>query len=377
MISIIIVITLIYVVLIGAFCLGFDRVKTFELSDLKSKTRFSIIVPFRNEAKHLPALLESISNLEYPKERFEFIFVDDDSDDDSHNVLDLFVEDIGISGVEIRVINNERITNSPKKDAITLAISRANYDWIVTTDADCVLPKYWLASFDALIQKQHPKFIVAPITYHKVTGFLQNFQLLDVLSLQGATIGGFGIKTPFLCNGANLAYTRQLFHTVNGFAGNSEIASGDDVFLLEKAHQLSASHVHYLKCQHAVVTTQALTSTADLLEQRVRWAAKSSAYKNLFGKFTGIIILIQNALLIISLFLVGIGIIMPKELFYIVIIKFSIDFLLIYKSAVFFDQKDHLKHYVLASLCYPFFSVYVAFLAVFRGYQWKGRNYRQ
>ncbi len=377
MISIIIAITLIYAVLIGGFCLGFDRVKTFELSNLKPKTRFSVIIPFRNEAKELPALLESISNLNYPKERFELIFVDDDSDDDSRQVVETFLASKGNGGTKISVINNVRTTNSPKKDAITLAVSKANYDWIVTTDADCVLPKYWLDSFDELIQKQHPKFIVAPITYHDVKGFLQNFQLLDVLSLQGATIGGFGLKIPFLCNGANLAYTKQLFHKVNGFAGNSEVASGDDVFLLEKVTQNNASNVHYLKCQHAVVATKALTSTADLLEQRVRWAAKSSAYKNVFGKFAGLIILAQNTLLIASLFLVGIGILKPKELLYIFFIKFSIDFLLIYKSALFFDQKSHLKHYLLASLCYPLFSVYVAFIAVFKGYQWKGRRYRQ
>jgi cellulose synthase/poly-beta-1,6-N-acetylglucosamine synthase-like glycosyltransferase len=377
MISIIIAVTLVYLLLIGSFCLGFDRVKTSELSDMKPKTRFSVIVPFRNEAKELPALLESISRLNYPKERFELIFVDDDSDDDSRNIVETFLASKRVGGANITVIHNVRSTNSPKKDAITLAISKANYDWIVTTDADCVLPKYWLDSFDELIQKQHPDLVVAPITYHYVTGFLQNFQLLDVLSLQGATIGGFGIKKPFLCNGANLAYTKQLFNAVNGFQGNAEVASGDDVFLLEKATRNNASNVHYLKCKHAVVATKALTSTADLLEQRVRWAAKSSAYKNLFGKFAGLIILAQNGLLIASLFLVGIGILKPKELLYIFIIKFSIDFLLIYKSALFFDQKSHLKHYLLASLCYPFFSVYVAFIAVFKGYQWKGRSYRQ
>jgi hypothetical protein len=35
------------------------------------RTRFTIIVPFRNEAANLPLLLDSISKLHYPKERFE------------------------------------------------------------------------------------------------------------------------------------------------------------------------------------------------------------------------------------------------------------------------------------------------------------------
>lgn len=377
MIFIIISITVVYLFLIGSFILGFDRIKNFELTDLKPKTRFSIIVPFRNEKENIPALLESISSLNYPKDYFEIIFVDDDSDDNSAQLLDAFLIQTRITPTNIQVLKNIRTTNSPKKDAITLAISKAKYDWIITTDADSVLPEYWLDSFDEFIQKQQPDMIVAPITYTKVKGFLQNFQLLDVLSLQGATMGGFGIKKPFLCNGANLGYTKQLFKTVNGFQGNSEIASGDDVFLLEKATRNKTAKVAYLKCKHAVVFSSALTSRKELIEQRVRWAAKSGAYKNLFGKLAGFIILAQNALLLCCLALLGIGILSPKELLYIFIIKFSIDFLLIHKAANFFDQKKHLNHYLLASLYYPFFSVYVAFIAVFKGYKWKGRSYRQ
>jgi cellulose synthase/poly-beta-1,6-N-acetylglucosamine synthase-like glycosyltransferase len=45
------------------------------------RTRFTIIVPFRNEAANLPLLLDSISKLHYPKERFEVILVDDESEE--------------------------------------------------------------------------------------------------------------------------------------------------------------------------------------------------------------------------------------------------------------------------------------------------------
>ncbi|MBO3099151.1 glycosyltransferase [Gelidibacter pelagius] len=370
-------ITLIYVVLIANFSLGFDRIKTFELSQHKPITRFSIIIPFRNEEKMLPTLLESILNLTYPKDYFEIIFVDDDSDDTSVQMLNSTLINNGTSPIDFKIVKNIKSSNSPKKDAISLAISQAKYDWIVTTDADGILPKYWLDSFDAFIQKQEPDFIAAPITYANSQGFLQNFQLSDVLSLQGATIGGFGIKRPFLCNGANLAYKKELFKTLNGFQGNSEIASGDDVFLLEKATEQSSNKVHYLKCQGAVVSTFALTSWSDLIEQRVRWAAKSSAYKNWFGKLVGLIVLSQNALLVSCVLLAAIGIMKPLHLLIIFLIKFCIDFLLIYKAANFFNQKHHLKYYFLSSFLYPFFSVLVTFLAVFKGFKWKDRSYKK
>jgi hypothetical protein len=64
---------------------------------------------------------------------------------------------------------------------------------------------------------------------------LDHFQQLDLTSLQGATIGSFGLNKAFMCNGANFAYTKSLFEKLNGFDGNNKIASGDDVFLLQKA----------------------------------------------------------------------------------------------------------------------------------------------
>lgn len=371
--AIIITITALYVLLIGSFCWGFERVTSFVPSSVKAKTRFTIIVPFRNEAQNLPFLLASISCLDYPKAMFEVILVDDDSTDDSRNNIEDFVESQG----NIQVISTTRSTTSPKKDAITLAISLATTDWIITTDADCVLPKQWLKCFDAYIQEHDAALIAAPVSYDGVHGFLQNFQLLDVLSLQGATIGGFGIKKPFLCNGANLAYTKHLFNEVNGFEGNSEVASGDDVFLLEKASASTPHQVHYLKSKHAIVTTKALNSISALVNQRVRWAAKSSAYKKLFGKLAGSLVFAQNALVITCLCLTLFGVLSAHLLLYVFLIKTGIDFVHIYKSAAFFNQSKHLKHYALAAFIYPFFSVYVVVIAVFIGYHWKDRSYQK
>ena len=59
---------------------GFTKVKTFESENSQPITKFSIIVPFRNESEDLPKLLQSISILNYPNNLFEVILVDDASD---------------------------------------------------------------------------------------------------------------------------------------------------------------------------------------------------------------------------------------------------------------------------------------------------------
>jgi poly-beta-1,6-N-acetyl-D-glucosamine synthase len=374
------IITLLYVLLIGSLVLGFDRIKGFKLEKSASKTTFSVIVPFRNEAENLPVLLESISKLYYPKHLYEIIFVDDASKDESVNIISKVLDTSRWhrdTRTDITIIKNERKTKSPKKDAITSAINLAKYEWIITTDADCQLPEFWLNSFDEFIQQTHAKCMVAPITYHNDTNFLNRFQLLDILSLQGATIGGFGINKPFLCNGANFAYQKALFKELSGFEGNSNIASGDDIFLLEKIVKSHPKDVHYLKCVNAIVATKSQESWQALCSQRIRWAAKTSAYNNGFGKLTGIIVLLMNAFFVTALLLSLINMVNPKILLYILVIKLYSDFLLIYKTASFFNQKHVLRSYFIGFFVYPFFSFYVAFLSVFNGYTWKGRTFKK
>jgi glycosyltransferase involved in cell wall biosynthesis len=372
MVFLFICITLVYLFLIGSLALGFDKVKEFYLEDISSNTLFSIIIPFRNEAKNLPSLLQSIRELQYPKDLFEVIFVDDASTDNSLEIVNTFISKTTLN---IITIKNNRETNAPKKEAITSAILLAKNEWIVTTDADCKLPKFWLDTFDAYIQKNKPSFIVAPVTYEAADSFLKRFQLLDFLSLQGATIGGFGMRKPFLCNGANLAYKKTLFESLNGFHGNTNIASGDDIFMLEKVLNKNPESVHYLKNQNAIVSTTAEATIRGLMSQRVRWASKTTMSKNRITKSIGFTILLMNTS-IISLFVLSVtGTFSFKFFLYLFIIKLSIDFLLLYKMARFFKQETYLSSYALCSVLYPFFSVYIVFVSVFTGYKWKGRTF--
>lgn len=369
-----IIITVVYLFLIGAFIFGFDRISVLSLEKLPPKTPFSVVIPFRNEAENLPNLLASFEGLDYPKDKFEILFVDDASEDDSDETIKQWLSK---STIDFKVIYNNRSTASPKKDAIETAIKHAKHDWIITTDADCILPKFWLNSFDEFIQKNDTLCIAGPVAYNEKHSFLNRFQILDLLSLQGATIGGFGLEKPFLCNGANLAYKKELFLKLNGFEGNSNIASGDDIFFLEKVAKTHPEQLHYLKCKQGVVETSAQPNWSLLFEQRKRWAAKTSNYNNMFGKFTGMVVLLMNALVILGLALTAFGTLNPKFWFYILAAKLCIDFCLIYKSALFFNQKSALKSFLLAFLAYPFFSVFVALTSLVSGYQWKGRTFKK
>ena len=373
MIVVSIIILVFYSVLILMFVKGFDQIELFKPELKNPVINFSILIPFRNEAKNLPRLLESIALLHYPNKKFEVLMINDDSTDEFKTVIDDFKR--LHNNIELHLFENKRKSNSPKKDAIEIGITKAKFEWIITTDADCVIPKDWLFSFDGFIQKEVPKMVVAPISYIIKNRFLDKFQNLDILSLQGSTIGGFGIKKPFLCNGANLCYNKDAFIKVNGFEGNDNIASGDDIFLLEKMVQNYPDKVKYLKSQKAIITTKPEKNLHDLVQQRIRWASKTSNYSNIFGKFIGITVFTTNALLVLLLFLATFNKISWQHFGLFFLIKFNVDFLLLFKTAVFFKQQDSLKVYLFSSILYPFFIVFIALDSVFKGYTWKDRKF--
>jgi len=360
--------TIIYLILIGYFVLGFNRIKEFKKEASTQATTFSIVIPFRNEAENLAELLKSLDKLEYPKDLFEVILVDDDSDDDSVEIIRKVFDTkpFDCAQGDITILTNKRTTNAPKKDAITTAINVAKHDWIITSDADCTFPKTWLKTFDAFIKNNDSKMIVAPVTYAISNSFLEQFQLLDFLSLQGASIAGFGINNPFLCNGANLAYKKDFFLKLNGFDGNTSIASGDDIFLLEKAISTFPKQVHYLKSKASIVTTKPQSSVAELIQQRIRWASKTTAYNNWFGKMVGLMVLLMNALMIISLILSTVGAFNWLYFASIFSAKFVIDFIIIYKTAYFFKQTKHLIMFPFSQLSISlFFSFCCGIFSVF------------
>jgi cellulose synthase/poly-beta-1,6-N-acetylglucosamine synthase-like glycosyltransferase len=355
---------LIYVLFISALIYGFDKMKAKNQTNQKPKTSFSIVVPFRNEAENLPQLLQSIYLLDYPMELVEIILVDDESDE---------VFSVQSLVFSIKVIQNERETNSPKKDAINTAIAIAKNDWIITTDADCLVQRNWLKSIDNFIQTENKKMIAAGVSYLPQNGFLHDFQNLDFLSLQGVTIGSFGIEKPFMCNGANFAYEKAFFNELNGFKENSDIASGDDVFLLQKALKFDSKLVGFCTDKQSIVATKSVSSWKELFFQRVRWASKSSAYVDWFSKSLAVVVFLTNLLLVIGYCFWLMDLLTYENLLLYFSSKFLVDFIMIQKSANFFKQR--VRFLLICSLVYPFFTSAVALYSLLGKYTWKGRSF--
>ena len=382
---VLLVILLVYVVFIVQIILGFGKVKTFKTTDLQPKTAFTIVVPFRNEEKNLRKLLESISKLNYPISLIQIVMVDDFSKDNSTQVYNQWR--INHQTVDTTLLENLLLSNSPKKDALGRAIPIAKHEWIVTTDADCIVDKNWLMTLDNYIQQNPessgPEMIVGAVMYKTKNNWFHHFQQLDLMSLQGVTIGSFGIGKPFMCNGANFAYTKKFFTEIGGFGGINDKASGDDVLLLQKAVDLNKEKVHYLKNIDFIVKTKPENDLFKLFMQRVRWAGKSTGYKSTYAKSLAVLVLLMNlsltvafCLLLLPFSLFPFPLLNWKILLIVFLVKYFIDYILLYKSNSYL-RKGTFFVPIASSIIYPFFSSLVGLYSLFGSFSWKGRRFRK
>lgn len=371
---VLIVIVVLYVVFILQLILGFGKIQSFKRMEVAPKTAFTLVVPFRNEERNLPHLLESISKLHYPIPLIQIIMVDDFSDDDSVRVYNQWR--MMHEAVDTTLLENLQLSYSPKKDALTRAIPIAKHDWIVTTDADCIVNPNWLLTLDNYIQMNQPEMIVGAVVYKPKNNWFHHFQQLDLMSLQGTTIGSFGIGKPFMCNGANFAYTKKFFAEIGGFGGINDKASGDDVLLLQKAVDANKDKVHYLKHPDVIVKTKPENDLFKLFMQRVRWAGKTTGYNSNYAKLLAVVVLLMNLSLVVAFFLslIPYPLLSWKILLGVFMIKYAVDSILLYQSNAYL-RKGKFFVPIASSLLYPVFSSLVGVYSLFGSFRWKGRRF--
>jgi len=337
------------------------KVKTFNYKGI-SFFKVSVIVACRNEEQNLPFLLKDLASQDYDPDLFEVIVVDDNSSD---NTFRLASEYKRIRCLKV-LINND----SGKKSAIRTGVAAASGELIITTDADCRMGKRWISSISAFYGKGKPDMIIAPVQLENKPGFSGRFRELEFLSLQGVTAATTQAKNPVMCNGANLAFTKNAYlrHSENL---HNEILSGDDIFFLHSLKKEKQSKIDWLSSLEGIVTTSQTDSLISFVNQRARWISKAKSYED---KFTMMISIVTFVTIFIIIFLPVYGFINHKFLLIFLIsliIKSIPDFLILAETTGRYDKKYLLKWFVPSQIVYPFYIIIVAFRSLFPGNKWK------
>ncbi|RYZ51464.1 MAG: glycosyltransferase [Sphingobacteriales bacterium] len=362
-----------YCILMLLYAYGWRR-SVAKVDPYRSDPRFiSVIIPARNEADNIAACLQSILENSYPSDSYEVIVVDDHSEDDTASIVDSF-NDQNVKCLRLAdyMAAGEKL-NAFKKKALDTGISEARGEIILTTDADCIVPKTWLRQMnDAFGQER--VMVAAPVKFSDDGSVLQIFQCLDFMTLQGITVAARELKLGNMCNGANLGFTKQAFHTVDGYRGDTHLASGDDFLLMVKLDRMYKGRLRVLPSEAAIVTTAPQKSWKGFFRQRIRWASKSGKYQDHVLTFILLLIYGFNACLFL---LAAAGLFEPgywQLLAGLLMLKTSAELFFLVPVARFFGSSRLLLWFPLLQPLHIFYIVLAGFLGFWGNYEWKGRK---
>ena len=364
---IVILLFICYSILIIYYWQSWKSIPDYIFSGQPTQTKISVIISARNEEENIGQLLQALQKQSYSKEFFEVIVVDDHSDDATASIVRQS------SFVKLVQLKDDNI-NSYKKKAIETGIAAAAGELIVTTDADCLPTREWLKTIAEYKEEKQAILIVAPVVFENNTSFLEIFQALDFLTLQGITGASVYKNIHSMCNGANLAYERKVFYEVNGFTGVDHIASGDDMLLMHKIWKKYPQQVHYLKSKDAIVTTQPMKTGKEFFNQRIRWASKARQYND--KRITGVLILVYFfnlsflGLLVAAIWNLEFGI----WFLALWIAKTIIEFPFVYSVAIFFNKQKLMKYFFFFQPIHIIYTILSGLFGQFGRYEWKGRR---
>ncbi len=339
-------------------------------------TKISILIPARNEELPIVECLRSLEQQTYPRDLFEIIVLDDHSTDGTAAAVTAFANGrLRVSCLRMAEVSQPEQLIAHKKFAIEYGVRVSTGELIVTTDADCSFHPHWLSALASCYEEKGAKFIAAPVRIvSRKRSLLSIFQTLDFIALQGIT--GAAIYNGFhsMCNGANLAYSKEAFYAVDGFRSIDKIPSGDDMFLMHKIRLRYPEKIVFLKSREAIVTTRAETTWKGFVHQRTRWASKADQYDDRRIFWVLLLVYLLNVLFIA----------LPLGAFWnfwwlwlfliLLVVKTLVEYPFVSAVAAFFGQRSLMVYFAPLQPFHILYTVVIGWLGQFGSYQWKGRK---
>ncbi|MFC0876457.1 glycosyltransferase [Saccharicrinis sp. FJH2] len=314
--------------------------------------KFDVLIPFKNEAQNLTALLTSLANQTIPASNYEIYLINDHSSDEGEEIIARFKK----HHTNIHLLQN---SGSGKKDALITGFKASINEIILMSDADTAVPKNWIASHSEQYNADTDMLIGSVKMNPVKKTFWPLIQVLEYKSISAITNGMAALRLPVMCSAANLSFRRSAVKDINE-ALNINYTSGDDMFLLHYFKR----HKKTIKRNNSVVEIRT-EPLKKLLSQRVRWSGKATGYSDSMTLITGLTVLLMNLSVVVAAFMSCID---PNHvsIFYdLVLIKFLAD-LLITIPVLKKDEYSLLWMTIPLSAIYPFYSIIISLTGILR-----------
>lgn len=318
----------------------------------------SVVIALKNEINNLPALLNALNQLNYDSEKYEVIFVDDNSEDESYKFL------------ENHLIKNYKLLKATckkfpgKKGALDIGIQNSKFDIIAVTDADCKPESDWLKSVSKKISEGFDiVFGYSPL--EKGFNFISKFSSFENLRNYLLYFSFAGLNLPYSATARSFAFRKQSFNKLNGFNNITKTLSGDDDLLIREAVKKKMK-VGTFRFNNDLVYSLPTKSLQQYLNRKSRHL-KTSHYYLLRQK---IILVIWHLINIVSMYSVFM---IPVSCLFIIpfSVKITIDSLMVLLIRKKLPHNFRLFEVIYLQFFYEIFLVINFINSLFKKDEWK------
>lgn len=370
--SVVLLLTGIYLVVLVYLIKGWAALRSPEkqIAADQLSTKVTLLIAARNEEENIRLTIEDILAQDYPKHLLEVIIVDDHSTDSTADIIRSYAP----QGIKLLQLNEAEKLNSYKKKAIATAIGLSTGNLMVATDADCRMGPQWMSSVVSYFESENWVMISSPVAYFQEKTLFERLQTLEFSYLIGIGAAFIGNGRASTCNGANFAYRKDVFYEVGGFTGIDDLASGDDELLLQKVAERYPGRIGFLKQREAVVYTHAKPNLTEFLQQRRRWASKSTKYKDKNVVALAVSIWLFNLSLLVNAALSFYKIYFLELFALQMLLKYMFETAFLLPITSFFKRTNLVILLIILSPIHILYFVYVGLIGNTSKYQWKGRT---
>lgn len=242
---------------------------------VRAQPAVSAIVAARNEEATLPHCLDALARQDYPG-AFEVIVVNDRSGDRTWELIAAKAATwSALKGVQAAP---DGWFKCPKKSALAQGIAASTGEILLFTDADCRPPADWVRSMVAHFAPG-VGLVAGYARPDPVAGVLAKVLALDNIGVGALGAGSFGMGHPLSCTGRNLAYRRQVYDELGGFAPIGHLIGGDDVYFMRLLSAQGSSWAMAFNRRAVVLSQPPPATLAAAVQQKLRHAAKGGHYK--------------------------------------------------------------------------------------------------
>ena len=170
---------------------------------------FSIIVPVYNRPKEVEELLDSLSN--QTDKDFQLVIVEDGSTDTCKEICEAKSKDF-----EIKYFHK---SNEGRSIARNYGMDRADGDFFIFVDSDCILPPDYIASLKRSLQSCPTDCFGGPDAAHESFSDIQkaiNFSMTSFFTTGGIR-GGKKSLEKFTPRTFNMGFSKKVYDKVGGF----------------------------------------------------------------------------------------------------------------------------------------------------------------